>query len=167
MEVCSKSPFESLPLATAAPPLSPPLVTAPELLSPAGDRTCMVAAIENGADAVYFGVQGHNARARATNFAVEELPETLALLHARGVKGYVTLNTLVFPAELAGVETLVRRIAAAGTDAVIVQDLGLVRLIRAITPDLEVHGSDADVDHERRRGADGGGTGLHAGHPGA
>ena len=113
----------------------------PELLAPAGDRTCMVAAIENGADAVYFGVQGHNARARATNFAIDDLPDTLALLHGRGVKGYVTLNTLIFPAELAGVEMLVRRIAAAGTDAVIVQDIGLARLIRAITPDLEVHAS--------------------------
>lgn len=113
----------------------------PELLAPAGDRTCMLAAIENGADAVYFGLQGHNARARATNFAVEELGDVMALLHGRGVRGYVALNTLIFPSELEGVETLVRRIAAAGTDAVIVQDIGLARLIRAITPDLEIHGS--------------------------
>jgi putative protease len=113
----------------------------PELLAPAGDRTCMVAAIENGADAIYFGLQGHNARARAANFAIEELPEIMALLHARGVKGYVTLNTLIFPSELAGVESLVRQVAAAGADAVIVQDIGLARMIRAITPDLEIHGS--------------------------
>ncbi len=75
------------------------------------------------------------------NFDPDELPEVMALLHRRGVKGYVTLNTLVFPAELEGVETLVRRIAAAGVDAVIVQDLGLARLIRALTPDLEIHAS--------------------------
>src|SRR5258707_9902 len=91
----------------------------PELLAPAGDRTCLVAAIENGADAIYFGLQGHNARARASNFAIDELPEIMTLLHARGVKGYVTLNTLIFPAELPGVETLVRRVTTAGVDAVI------------------------------------------------
>ena len=88
---------------TTAPELLAP-TTAPELLAPAGDRTCLVAAIENGADAVYFGLQGHNARARAANFAVDELPEVMALLHRRGVKGYVTLNTLVFPGELRGLE---------------------------------------------------------------
>ena len=65
----------------------------------------------------------------------------MGLLHGRGVRGYVTLNTLIFPAELPGVETLVRRVAEAGVDAVIVQDLGLARLIRALTPDLEIHAS--------------------------
>jgi U32 family peptidase len=113
----------------------------PELLAPAGDRTCLVAAVENGADAVYFGLKAFNARARAANFDVDELPEVMALLHRRGVRGYVTLNTLIFPAELEGVEALVRRVAAAGVDAVIVQDLGLARLIRAVTPDLEIHAS--------------------------
>src|SRR5436309_2960223 len=67
----------------------------PELLAPAGDRACLVAAVENGADAVYFGLQRHNARARATNFDGADLPAVMALLHRRGVKGYVTLNTLV------------------------------------------------------------------------
>ncbi|HEY2155066.1 MAG TPA: DUF3656 domain-containing protein [Isosphaeraceae bacterium] len=119
----------------------PPALGRPELLAPAGDRTCLVAAIENGADAVYFGLQGHNARARAANFAANELAETMATLHRRGVKGYVTLNTLVFPDELDDVEALVRRVAEAGVDAVIVQDLGLARLIRAVCPDLEIHAS--------------------------
>lgn len=113
----------------------------PELLSPAGDRTCMLAAIENGADAIYFGLQGHNARARAHNFDIDELPEIMGLLHQRGVRGYVTLNTLVFPAELDAVERLVRRVAEAGVDAVIVQDIGLCRVIRGVTADLEVHAS--------------------------
>lgn len=130
-------------MATAQPTsLEPARATRrPELLAPAGDRTCLVAAVENGADAVYFGLQSLNARARATNFHVDELPEVMALLHRRGVRGYVTLNTLIFPAELEAVETLIRRVAAAGVDAVIVQDLGLCRLIRAVTPDLEIHAS--------------------------
>jgi U32 family peptidase len=115
--------------------------TKPELLAPAGDRACLIAAVENGADAVYFGLERHNARARAGNFALAELPEVMAVLHQRGVRGYVTLNTLVFPGELAELEETVKRVAAAGADAVIVQDLGLVRLIRAITPDLEIHAS--------------------------
>ena len=113
----------------------------PELLAPAGDRTCLIAAVENGADAVYFGVQGHNARARATNFELAALPEVMDLLHRRGVKGYVTLNTLAFSRELPALEITVRAIAEAGVDAVIVQDVGLARLIRALTPDLEIHAS--------------------------
>jgi putative protease len=101
----------------------------------------MVAAIENGADAVYFGLRGHNARARAVNFDPGELPDVVDLLHRRGVKGYVTLNTLAFPRELDELETTIRIIAEAGVDAVIVQDVGLARLIRAVTPDLEIHAS--------------------------
>src|SRR5688572_11453482 len=98
----------------------------PELLAPAGDALCLRAAIENGADAVYFGLNsGFNARARAANFEVDELPDIMALLHRRGVKGYVTLNTLIFPSELEEIEQHVREVAAAGVDAVLVQDLGL------------------------------------------
>ncbi len=113
----------------------------PELLAPAGDRDCVRAAVENGADAVYFGLERHNARIRAANFAGQDLPEIMADLHRRGVKGYVALNTLVFTRELADVESIVRQIASAGVDAVIVQDLGLVGLIRAVAPDLEIHAS--------------------------
>ncbi len=119
----------------------PPALARPELLAPAGDPTCMVAAIENGADAVYFGLQGHNARVRAANFDAGELSSTMAMLHRRGVKGYVALNTLAFPRELEGLEATIRRAAEAGVDALIVQDVGLARLIRAITPDLEIHAS--------------------------
>jgi putative protease len=114
----------------------------PELLAPAGDRECICAAIENGADAVYFGLDtGFNARARAKNFDPAELPQIMEELHRRGLKGYVTLNTLIFPSELPQVESLVRQVAAAGVDAVLVQDLGLVRLIREICPDLSIHAS--------------------------
>lgn len=113
----------------------------PELLAPAGDRDCVRAAVANGADAVYFGLKRHNARIRAANFDGLDLAKTMAFLHRYGVKGYVTLNTLIFPAELADVEASVRELNDAGVDAVIVQDLGLTRLIRAVAPDLEIHGS--------------------------
>ena len=100
--------------------------TVPELLAPAGDRLALRAAIENGADAVYFGLDvGFNARARAANLPLDELPDVMAELHRRGVKGYVTLNTLVFPSELEEAERIVRHVAQAPADAVLVQDLGL------------------------------------------
>lgn len=115
--------------------------TRPEVLSPAGDAEAMEAAVRAGADAVYFGLQGFNARARATNFDAAGLGATVAGLHARGVRAYVTLNTLIFDAELAAVEEAVRACAAAGVDAVIVQDLGLLALLRAVAPTLPVHAS--------------------------
>ncbi len=115
---------------------------APELLAPAGNWECIHAAIENGADAVYFGLDaGFNARARAVNFSIEDLPSLMRLLHRRGVVGYVTLNTLVFTDELLQFEKHVAEIAAAGVDAVLVQDLGAVRLIHEICPQLSVHAS--------------------------
>ncbi len=134
----------------------------PELLAPAGDFDCVRAAVENGADAVYFGLQtGFNARARAANFPVEELPAVMEFLHRRGVKGYVTLNTLIFPSELPEAEALVRQVAAAQADAVLVQDLGLVRLIRGLCPDLPIHASTqmslttaAGVEFARRLGVE-------------
>jgi putative protease len=113
----------------------------PELLAPAGDLECVRAAIENGADAVYFGLHGHNARARATNFELANLGEVMQLLHHRGVKGYVTLNTLVFTSELAEMERIIRQVALAGADAIIVQDIAVIRLVRALCPDLPVHAS--------------------------
>jgi putative protease len=115
---------------------------APELLAPAGDWDCVRAAVENGADAVYFGLDcGFNARERAKNFAVDDLPELIEFVHRRGVKAYVTLNTLAFPSELAEVEGLVRKIAEAGVDAVLVQDIGVARLVRVICPELGIHAS--------------------------
>ena len=114
----------------------------PELLSPAGDFECATAAVENGADAVYFGLDnGFNARARANNISLETLPELMQFLHGRQVKGFVTLNTLVFSDELEKFEQVVRAVAHAGVDAVLVQDLGMVRLIRAVCPDLAIHAS--------------------------
>lgn len=117
------------------------LNTKPELLSPAGDWEAMRAAVANGADAVYFGLSNFNARARATNFTLAELPDVMTFLHARNVRGFVTLNTLIFSDELESVAKFVKAVATAGADAVIVQDLGLVRLIKRIAPTLAVHAS--------------------------
>ncbi len=114
----------------------------PELLAPAGNRQCAKAAVANGADAVYFGLDGaFNARARAAGFSAEDLPEFFAFLHRNGVRGYVTLNTLAFSDELESLEAIVRQVAEAGADGVLVQDLGLVRMIRRIAPKLPIHAS--------------------------
>lgn len=115
---------------------------APELLAPAGNWECIHAAIENGADAVYFGLDvGFNARARAVNFAMDDLSSLMQTLHRRGVVGYVTLNTLIFTDELAQFEANVVELARAGVDAVLVQDLGAANLIRQICPELSIHAS--------------------------
>ncbi len=116
--------------------------SAPELLAPAGDWDCVRAAIENGADAVYFGIDcGFNARARAANFPLDDLPELIRTLHARGLKGYATLNVLVFSDELPEFERVVRACDAAGVDAVLVQDVGAAGLIREMCPGLPMHAS--------------------------
>ena len=121
-----------------APAPAPPL-RRPELLSPAGDWECARAAVENGADAIYFGLERFNARMRAKNFTQGDLPALMAFLHRRGVRGYVTFNTLVFTAELAAAEDYLRSIIAAGVDAAIVQDVGACRLIRSLSPDFPIH----------------------------
>lgn len=113
----------------------------PELLAPAGHWDCAKAAVENGADAIYFGLDRFNARMRAQNFTEADLPRLMQFLHRRGVKGYVTLNTLVFPQELTEAEQYLRTIIAAGVDAVIVQDIGICRLIRHLSPDFPIHAS--------------------------
>ncbi|HYV32529.1 MAG TPA: peptidase U32 family protein, partial [Candidatus Binatia bacterium] len=113
----------------------------PELLAPAGDWTCVRAAVENGADAVYFGLDKFNARMRARNFTEADLPGLMEFLHRRGVKGYVTFNTLIFQQELADAEQYLRAIIVAGVDAAIVQDLGICRLIRRLSPDFPMHAS--------------------------
>ncbi|MEY4675369.1 MAG: hypothetical protein RL148_3153 [Planctomycetota bacterium] len=114
----------------------------PEVLAPAGSPAALSAALQGGADAVYFGLQdGFNARARATNFSVAELPDTVARIHRSGARAYVTLNTLVFEPELPHVEAVLRAVAAAGVDALIVQDPAVCLLARAVCPGLELHGS--------------------------
>lgn len=116
----------------------------PEILSPAGGWPQLKAGVQAGADSCYFGVSGStvlNARARANNFDTSELAEVMQYLHDRGVKGYLTLNILVFDSELPKLEAVARQAAAAGVDAVIVQDVGAIELIRRIAPHLHVHAS--------------------------
>ncbi|MFY9987309.1 MAG: DUF3656 domain-containing protein [Chthoniobacterales bacterium] len=114
---------------------------APELLSPAGDWECLRAAVANGANAVYFGLPKFNARLRAHNFTLEELPGVMEYLHERNVRGYITFNTLILTDELAEAAAQLKAIAAAGADAIIVQDVGLVRLAQHLVPELELHAS--------------------------
>ncbi|MEZ0231011.1 MAG: DUF3656 domain-containing protein [Planctomycetota bacterium] len=113
----------------------------PEILAPAGTPEAMKSAVENGADAIYFGLERWNARERAANFKLDDLPAIMADLHKRGVKGYVTFNTLVYESELAPAEEMIRGIAKAGADSIIVQDLGVAKLARQVAPGLAVHAS--------------------------
>jgi putative protease len=113
----------------------------PELLAPAGNWDCVRAAVANGADAVYFGLPRFNARLRADNFTEAELPEVVRFCHRHGVKTYVAFNTLVFTGELEAAAEYLRLLNRAGVDALIVQDVGLVRLARMLTPELSIHAS--------------------------
>ena len=118
----------------------------PEILAPAGDRDALAAALAAGADAVYLGLDdGFNARARAVNFPSDAIAEIAAWVHRAGARLYVTLNTLVFEPELPIVEELIRRVAAGGVDAIIVQDPAVALIARAIDAGsprpLEVHAS--------------------------
>ena len=112
----------------------------PEIMSPAGHWPQLQAAIEAGADAVYFGLNHFSARAKV-GFALAELPDVMRTLHTRGVKGYVTFNTLVFDHELREAVRALEQIAAAGADSVIVQDIGIAQLVHQIAPDMPLHGS--------------------------
>ena len=114
---------------------------APELLAPAGNWECVRAAVANGADAIYFGLDRFNARMRADNFTEADLPELVAFCRRHGVKTYVAFNTLVFTGELEEAAGYLRTLNRAGVDGVIVQDIGLARLARAITPELPIHAS--------------------------
>ena len=113
----------------------------PEILAPAGNREMLGAAVFSGADAVYLGLTGFNARRTAGNFTPDELREAVAFCHARGVKVHVTLNTLVYDRELSGLADAVRAVAAAGADAVIADDLATAQLVKSIAPTLHLHGS--------------------------
>ena len=113
----------------------------PEILAPAGNADMLRAAVFAGADAVYLGLDGYNARRSAGNFDPDALREAVCFCHARGVAVHVTLNTLVYAAELGGLADAVRAVAAAGADAVIVDDLATAQLVRSIAPGLRLHGS--------------------------
>jgi U32 family peptidase len=112
----------------------------PEVMAPAGHWPQLHAAIEAGADAVYLGLKHFTARAKA-GFDLAELPDVFRTLHRRGVRGFVTFNTLVFDHEWQEAARALAAIAEAGADAIIVQDAGILSLARAIAPDLELHAS--------------------------
>ncbi len=113
----------------------------PEVLAPAGSREALEAAVRSGADAVYLGMGGFNARRGASNFDGDDYISAVEYCHIRGVRVYLTLNTLVSDAELESALDCVALACKAGTDAVIVQDLGLARLIRESAPGLRLHAS--------------------------
>jgi putative protease len=111
----------------------------PEVLAPAGGGAALRAAVRAGADAVYFGIERFSARQRAENLAERALGGWLEELHQQGVRGYLALNTLVFDHELRELGRVIGAGAEAGVDAVIVQELGVLRLVRAMAPSLPVH----------------------------
>ena len=112
-----------------------------ELLSPAGSMEAVAAAVQNGADAVYFGYGDFNARRGAKNFTREEAAAAVSYCRLRGCKVNLTLNTLLTDRELPGAAELAAHASGIGVDAVIVQDLGAVRMLRQSVPDLPIHGS--------------------------
>jgi putative protease len=120
----------------------------PELLSPAGSLDAVRAAVANGADAVYLGAQRFNARDEGAQLTLDELGEACRMAHGRGRRIYLTLNVLVKPHELAEALDFLGDAIDCGIDAVIVQDLGLIGLIRQIYPDLEIHGSTQLTIHD-------------------
>lgn len=112
-----------------------------EILAPAGSFESLVAAARSGADAVYLGAKDFSARASAQNFALEELKEAVSYCHIRGVKAYLTVNTLMTDSELQSAVDLVCDAYLAGIDAAIVQDIGLASILREKLPELRLHGS--------------------------
>jgi len=112
-----------------------------EILAPAGNFDALVAAVRSGADAVYFGTGGFNARRNAGNFELDGLKGAVDFCHLHSVKCHITLNTLVSDGEFSSLEETVRAICESGADAVIVQDLGVARAVKNICPEMEMHAS--------------------------
>ncbi|MBO5340499.1 MAG: U32 family peptidase [Oscillospiraceae bacterium] len=112
-----------------------------ELLAPAGSQEALVAAVQNGANAVYLGFGDFNARRNAKNFSEEEVAAAVSYCHLRGVKVFLTLNTLLTDRELPAAAELAVRASDMGMDAVLVQDLGVLRMLKQVVPDLPVHAS--------------------------
>ncbi len=119
----------------------------PEILAPAGGMEHLTAAVRSGANAVYLGTQNFNARRNAQNFDAQSLPAAVSYCHARGVKVYAALNTLVFDKELAPLADEICMLADCAVDALIVQDLGAAALARKICPALPLHASTQMTIH--------------------
>ncbi|MDD3159662.1 MAG: U32 family peptidase [Candidatus ainarchaeum sp.] len=109
----------------------------PELLVGAGDFKCAIAAVKNGANAIYFGVKGYNMRDLGTNFKLNELKKLMNYLHKNNVKGYLALNTIIFDNELKKIETILRKAKLAKVDAIICSDLAVINLAKK--HNLEIH----------------------------
>lgn len=120
----------------------------PELLAPAGSLEAVRAAVANGADSVYLGAARFNARDEGAQLTLDELGEACRIAHERGRRIYLTLNVLIKPAELVDALMLLGEAVDLGIDAVIVQDLGLIRLIQQLYPELEIHGSTQMTVHD-------------------
>jgi len=112
-----------------------------ELLAPAGTMENFIAALESGADAIYLGGKGFNARAHAANFGIEELAEAIRLAHILDVSVYVTVNILIGDSELKALEAYLKDLERIGVDAIIVQDLAVAKLAQRVAPKLHLHGS--------------------------
>ncbi|WP_295070097.1 U32 family peptidase [uncultured Fibrobacter sp.] len=113
----------------------------PELLLPVGTRDMLESAINNGADAVYYGVPHWNARGRTEDFSFEDVEEMIRYARLRGVKTYLAMNILIFEREIQELPEFLERLIALKPDAFIIQDIGLARLIKAISPEQEIHAS--------------------------
>ena len=118
-----------------------------ELLIPVGNKECLLAAIHNGADAVYLGGKKFGARAYSNNFDNQEMIEAIKLCHLYGVKIYVTVNTMIYNEEINEVLNYLNFLNANNVDAVIMQDNGLIELARKYIPDLEIHVSTQAHNH--------------------
>ncbi len=118
-----------------------------ELLSPVGDFECLIAAVQNGADAVYFGANKFNARINGTNFSKEELKRAIEYAKLRNVKTYLTLNTLIKNNEFEESIELIKYAYECGVDAIIMQDLGLAKFAIKKFQDLEIHASTQMTAH--------------------
>lgn len=112
-----------------------------EILSPVGSKEMLFAAVRSGADAVYFGCKEFSARRNAENFSVCELPEIIAYCHIRNVKAYLTLNILIKDCELSAAIDLAQKAYNAGIDGIIIQDLGLARILHKNHPQIPLHAS--------------------------
>jgi putative protease len=113
----------------------------PELLAPAGDFEALRAAVAAGADAVYIGGKRFGARAYAKNFEIDEIKRAVIFCHIRGVRLYVTVNTLIYEREMADAVAYARELHLAGVDALIVADIGLCKRLKEEIPSLELHAS--------------------------
>ena len=118
-----------------------------ELLAPAGSKEALIAAVQNGANAVYLGVDEFNARRGARNFTLDELHDVVAYCHLRGVRVYLTLNTLINDRELHALSTTARAANDAGVDAILVQDWGVLETLRRVVPEMPLHASTQMTVH--------------------